>query len=151
MKVFLSGVRCCSQTPETRKSFRPRFYLPGLITNAGAALKSWVCGFVSSCLRRLKIPKVWRRALVVAIPKPKKSLEDSKSYHSISLLCVPYKILERLIHSRVEPIVGPLLRRKWAGFLRERSTVEQGQQWNKVKILRIRLRPKRRLVPCLSI
>ena len=46
---------------------------PDLITHAGSALKSWMCGFLSSCLRRLKIPEVWRRALVVAIPKPKKA------------------------------------------------------------------------------
>ena len=45
---------------------------PELTTHDGAALKSWLCGFLFSCLRHLKIPKVWRRALVVAIPKPKK-------------------------------------------------------------------------------
>ena len=43
---------------------------PELILHAGAALKSWLREFISSCLRRLKIPKIWRRALVVAIPKP---------------------------------------------------------------------------------
>ena len=37
-----------------------------LILHAGAALKSWLRDFLSSCLRRLKIPKIWRRALVVA-------------------------------------------------------------------------------------
>ena len=41
-----------------------------LILHAGAALKTWLRDFLSSCLRRLKIPKIWRRALVVAIPKP---------------------------------------------------------------------------------
>ena len=39
-----------------------------LILYYRAALKSWLCDFFSSCLRRLKIPKIWRRALVVAIP-----------------------------------------------------------------------------------
>ena len=89
--------------------------LPELITHAGAALKSWLCGFLSSCLRYLKIPKVWRRALLVAIPKPKKPVEDPESYHLI-LLCVTYKILKRLIHTRFEPIVDLLLPRKQAGF-----------------------------------
>ena len=41
-----------------------------LILHAGANLKSWLRDFISSCLRRLKIPNIWRRALVVAIPKP---------------------------------------------------------------------------------
>ena len=74
---------------------------PELILHAGAALKSWLRDFLSSCLRRLKIPKIWRRALVVAIPKPAKPVGDPKSYRPISLLCVPYKILERLIYARV--------------------------------------------------
>jgi len=42
---------------------------PGLILHAGSALKSWFCDFLSSCMRELKCPKIWRRALTVAIPK----------------------------------------------------------------------------------
>ena len=103
----------------------PNSICPQLIIHAGVALKSWLCGFLSSCLRHLKIPKIWRRALVVATSKPKKLVEDPKSYRPISLLCVPYKILERLIHARVEMIVDPLFPRKQAGFRRGRSTVDQ--------------------------
>ena len=33
-----------------------------------ATLKSWLRDFLSSCLRQLKISKIWRRALVVASP-----------------------------------------------------------------------------------
>ena len=70
---------------------------PELILYAGAALKSWLRDFLFSCLRQLKISKLWRRALVVAIPKSAKPVGDPKSYRSISLLCVPYKILEKFI------------------------------------------------------
>ena len=103
----------------------PDSICPELIIHAGTALKSWLRGFLSSCLRQLKIPKVWRRALVVAIPKPKKSVENPKSYRTISLLCVPYKILERLICARIEPIVDPLLTGEQAGFRHGKSTVDQ--------------------------
>ena len=96
-----------------------------LITYAGAALKSWLCGFLFSCLRYLKISKVWRRTLVMATPKPKKPVKDPKSYRSLSLLCVPCKILQSLIHARVEPIVDPFLPRKQAGFQRGRSIMNQ--------------------------
>ena len=88
-------------------------------------MKSWLSGFLSFCLRHFRIPKVWRRALVVAIPKPKKPVEDPKSYRPISLFCVPYKFLQRLIHARVEPIVDRLLPREQTGFRRGRSTVNQ--------------------------
>ena len=88
-------------------------------------MKSWLRDFISSCLRRLKIPKIWKRALVVAIPKPGKPVGDPKSYRPISLLCVPCKILERLIFARVEPLIDPLLPKEQAGFRRGKSTVDQ--------------------------
>ena len=58
-------------------------------------------------------------------PKPKKPVEDPESYRITSLLCVPYKILERLIQARVEPIVDSLLPRDQTWFRRGRSTVDQ--------------------------
>ena len=104
----------------------PDSICPELILHAGAALKSWLRDFLSFCLRRLKIPKIWRRALAVAIPKPgKPGGGDPKSYRPISLRCVPYKILERLIYARVEPLVDPLLPKEQAGFRRGKSTVDQ--------------------------
>ena len=54
-----------------------------------------------------------------------KPFRDPRSYRSNFLLCVPFKILERLIYARVEPIVDPLLPREQAGFRRGRSTVDQ--------------------------
>ena len=90
-----------------------------LIIHAGAALKSWLCDFLScswspdyvtSCLCQLKIPKIWRRALVVMIPKPMKPMRDPKSYRLISLLCVLYKIHKRLIYTSFEPLIDPSLK-----------------------------------------
>ena len=72
-----------------------------------------------------KLPKTWRHATVVALPKPNKHAQDPKSYRPKSLLCVPFKILERLIHSRIDPVVDPQLPREQAGFRRGRSTVDQ--------------------------
>jgi len=98
---------------------------PEFILHAGSALKSWFCDFLSSCMRQLKIPKIWRRALVVAIPKPEESLGDPKSYCPISLLCVPFKILERLIYALVETITDPQLPQEQVGFRHGRSAVDQ--------------------------
>ena len=87
--------------------------------------KSCLGEFLSSWLLHLKIPKIGRQADVVATSKLNKPLDDAKSYCPISLLCVRYKILERLIHSRIEPIIDPLLPPEQAGFRRGRSTLEQ--------------------------
>jgi len=98
---------------------------PELILHAGSALKFWFCDFLNSCMLQLKIAKIWRRALVVPIPKPEKSLGNPNSYRLISLLCVPFKILDRLIYARVETITDPLLRQEEAGFRHWRSAVDQ--------------------------
>jgi len=102
----------CSQTPEARKVSGIGLHFPEFIFHATSALKSWFCDFLSSCIHQLKIPKIWRRALIDAIPKPEKQLGDPKSYRPISLLCVPFKILERLIYARVDPIIDPFLPRE---------------------------------------
>ena len=120
-----------------------------LILHAGAALKSWLRDFLSSCLRRHKIPKIWRRALVVSIPKPAKPVVDPKSYRPISLLCVPYNILEKLIYAKVEPLIDPLLSKEQAGFRRGKPTVDQVVLLT--QIIENSFEAKRRPMPYLSI
>ena len=124
-RFFSKRIFCCPLPLKTRKSFGPDSICPELLIHAAPGLKFWLRGSLSSCLRRLKISKVWRRLLVVAIPKPSKLVEDPQSYRPISLVCVPYKILERLIYNRVEPIVDPLLPKEQTGFRHGKSTVDQ--------------------------
>ena len=112
-----------------------------LFIHAGPGLKFWQRGFLFSCLRPLKIPKIWKRALMVVIPKPSKPVEDPQTYRPISVLCVPYKILERLIYHSVEPIVDPLLPKEQDGFRHGKSTVDQSFCLRKT--LRIILRQKK--------
>ena len=48
--------------------------------------------------------------------KPNKSADDAKNYRPISLLCVPLKLLERLLLSRLDPVIDPQLPTEQAGF-----------------------------------
>ena len=73
----------------------------------------------------MTVPKIWRKATVIAIPKPNKPTDDPENYRPISLLCIPFKLLERLLLAQLEPIIDPRLREEQAGFRRGRSTVHQ--------------------------
>ena len=98
---------------------------PEFMMHFGKKCLEWVHKFYSSCFEHTVISKIWRRATVVAILKPKKPVGDPKSYRPISLLCVPYKILEKLILARINPVMESQLPMKQAGFRQGRSTVQQ--------------------------
>ena len=98
---------------------------PEFIIHQSAKTTAWLCSFLTSCFRRSKLPNTCRRATVVALPQPNKTAQDPKSYSPISLICAPFKILERLIHSSIDSVVDPQLPREQAGFRRGRSTGDQ--------------------------
>ena len=98
---------------------------PEYIKYQGRKATEWLIKFFSTCMRCLKLPKIWRHAKVIAILKPNKLSDDPKRYRPISLLCVPYKIMECLLHARLEPVVDPQLLKEQAGFHRGKSTADQ--------------------------
>ena len=67
----------------------------------------------------------WRKAKVIAIPKPGKDPSSPKSYRPISLLCIPYTLYERLILMRIFPLVDEKLTKDQAGFRSGRSCAGQ--------------------------
>ena len=93
--------------------------------DCGKKCLGWVRKFYSFCPEHTVIPKIWRRATVVTIIKPNKPAYDPKSYRTISLMCVPYKILERLILARINLVIEPQLPSEQAGFRLGRSTIQQ--------------------------
>ena len=76
-------------------------------------------------MKTTKVPKIWKLAKVVAVPKPKKPPNLASSYRPISLLCVPYKLYERLIYNRIQPITESVLPKEQAGFRPGRSSQDQ--------------------------
>ena len=71
------------------------------------------------------IPKIWRKAKVITIPKPGKDPNLAASYRPISLLSVCYKLSERLILRRISLTVEALLNPDQAGFRSNHSTCDQ--------------------------
>ena len=84
------------QNTKPEKAVVPDSVFLELIIRARAALKSWLYGFLTSCLLHLRISKVRRRALVVAIPKPSKPKELS-----FNLFVSPVRFLKGLSMSTV--------------------------------------------------
>ena len=95
------------------------------LSNMGLQAIAWLRLFLSNCIDTLTIPAVWRKAKVVAILKPKKPSDDAKSYRPISLLCMTFKLMERIILARINDIVELHLPHAQAGFRRGRSTTDQ--------------------------
>ena len=73
---------------EPGKSLGLNYIFPEFALHAGSALTSWLCGFLTSRIRQLKILRIWRRALVVAIPKSNKPLGTQKVITPLSQLCL---------------------------------------------------------------
>ena len=74
---------------------------PEFIKNLVPSNWKWLAAFFSICVRLNLLPKIWRKANIIAILKSIKDAKVPKSYRLISLLCVQFKILERVILSRI--------------------------------------------------
>ena len=79
----------------------------------------------NECTRTKHIASIWRKAKVIAIPKPGKDPYSPKSTRPISLLCITYKLYVRLILMRISPLVDKKLTKDQAGFRPGRSCAGQ--------------------------
>jgi hypothetical protein len=89
---------------------------PEFIKNIGAQTKEWIISFMNDIVSTSKIPNLFKRAKVIAIIKPGKDGTDPAHYCSISLLSVVYKLLERLILQRIQPLIEDVTPINQAGF-----------------------------------
>ena len=95
------------------------------LKNLAPEVMRWLQHFLSICLETSTIPSRWKTAKVIATLKPKKPANEPKSYRPISLLSHIYKLLERLILSKINDTVEGTLPYTQAGFRKGKSTTEQ--------------------------
>jgi hypothetical protein len=98
---------------------------PEFIRNMGPHAKEWLVQFMNETLRTGKLPKLWKHSKVVAILKPGKDGSSANHYRPISLLCIPYKLLERLILQRISTSIDAVIPIEQAGFRAGRDCTEQ--------------------------
>ncbi|CAH2094186.1 unnamed protein product [Euphydryas editha] len=78
----------------------------------------------NECLKEGTFPLKWKQQKLVLLPKGKKPPDDPTSYRPLCMLDTAGKILERIIHQRIEAVVDPLLASNQYGFRKGRSTLE---------------------------
>jgi hypothetical protein len=78
---------------------------PEFIKNFCAQTKEWSISFMNDIVSTSKIPNLFKRAKVISIIKPEKDGTVRAYYRKISLLSVVYKLLERLILQRIQPLI----------------------------------------------
>ena len=59
------------------------------IKNFGPVTMQWLLSLLNACARTHRLPRLWRRARVVALLKPRKDPSSSKSYRPISHFVSP--------------------------------------------------------------
>lgn len=81
----------------------------------------------NSAIRLKHVPASWKVAEVIMLLKPGKSPNEVKSYRPISLLPVIVKVLEKIILSRLKPIIErkQLIPDHQFGFRSKHSTIDQ--------------------------
>jgi len=57
----------------------PYWRLSGDGSDTGSVLTCWLRDFLNSCMRQVKIPRIWTRTLIVAIPKSEKPLGTQRA------------------------------------------------------------------------
>ena len=87
--------------------------------------KQWLLTFLKSCHDKTLVPKMWRKAKIVALPKPGKDYKNPKYYRPIFLLCHTFKLYERMIINRIKCQVERKLIPEQAGFRPCKNCSEQ--------------------------
>ena len=87
--------------------------------------RTWLSKFFSRIMATHSIPKMWKKAKVIAVEKPGKDPSLAANYCPISLLSVCYKLLGRLALQHISPTVEGLLTPDQSGFRKSRRTCDQ--------------------------
>lgn len=57
----------------------------------------FLTGLLNLSLATASIPRLWRKSVIIPLPKVQKPISEGSSYRPISLLCPAVKVLERLL------------------------------------------------------
>jgi len=86
-----------------------------------------ITNLINAAFRLKYVPRLWKVAEVIMIPKPGKPPHEASSYRPISLLPVMSKLFEKLLIKRLKPIIvrKNLIPDHQFGFRSKHSTIDQ--------------------------
>jgi len=86
-----------------------------------------IINLINAAFRLKYVPRLWKVAEVIMIPKPGKPPHEAASYRPISLLPLMSKLFEKLLIKRLKPIIErkSLIPNHQFGFRSKHSTIYQ--------------------------
>jgi hypothetical protein len=86
-----------------------------------------ITNLINAAFRLKYVPRLWKVAKVIMIPKPGKPPHEAASYRPISLLTVMSKLFEKLLIKGLKPIIERknLIPNHQFGFRSKHSTIDQ--------------------------
>jgi len=94
-----------------------------LIKAGGRIICLEIHKLISSIWKKEKLPEEWKESIIIPIHK-KGDKTDCSNYRGISLLPTTYKILSKILLSRLIPYAKEIIGDHQYGFRRNRSTID---------------------------
>jgi|UniRef100_A0A2S2R5Z2 hypothetical protein len=80
---------------------------------------------LNGCFRLYYFPSVWKRAIIISIPKSGKDPQKPDSYRPIALLYSISKVYEKTILLELQKYLADTIKPEQAAFRQEHSTTQQ--------------------------
>ena len=96
-----------------------------LLKYGGPAMLLFLHTLFSTIWQTEIIPEDWRKGVIIPLWKRKGSRSDCSNYRGITLLSVPGKLFSMVLLDRCRSIIRKTRRPEQAGFMSDRSTIEQ--------------------------
>ena len=106
---------------------------PKMLSLCASGIASSLCLLFNRSFQEGTVPQAWKEAVVV--PVHKGGCKNSPSnYRPIALLSIVSKVMEKIVHKRLNAFLEPLLSKKQSGFRRKDGTSPQlirlVQEWS---------------------
>jgi hypothetical protein len=96
-----------------------------MLKRLGPDAKTTLLKIMNTSWKQGIVPQVWKKSKIVCIPKKDKDRLDPNSYRPISLLSCTFKLMERIINTRLIWHLEKKLLPQQAGFRQHLSTEDQ--------------------------